>query len=256
MSGQPPHIRIVLVNTTHPGNIGAVARAMKNMGLRSLYLVDPKIYPSAEATARASGADDVLADAVVCRELAQAVEDCPLVIGASARVRAIDCPRLTPRECAALVQERVHVGPAAVVFGREHSGLSNAELDLCHFQLCIPVDPQFPSLNLAAAVQIFAYELFMAQAGGAGATPHDAAPVPAAEMERFYQHLEQILIEIGFLDPARPRHLMRRLRRLYNRAQPDQNEMNILRGILTAVHARSGVREGEVAAPEAQAREE
>jgi TrmH family RNA methyltransferase len=239
MHGQPPNTRIVLVNTTHPGNIGAVARAMKNMGLRSLCLVDPKIYPSAEATARASGADDVLAQAIVCRDLRQALQDCPLVIGASARVRAIDCPRLTPRECAALIQDRAGAGPAAVVFGREHSGLSNAELDLCHFQLCIPVDPQFPSLNLAAAVQIFVYELFVTQTAVAVTASSGNAPVPAEEMERFYEHLERVLIEIGFLDPAKPRHLMRRLRRLYNRAQPDQNEMNILRGILTAVHARA-----------------
>jgi TrmH family RNA methyltransferase len=235
----PPSVRIVLVNTTHPGNIGAVARAMKNMGLRGLYLVDPAIYPSAEATARASGADDVLAEAVVCGELRQAIEDCPLVIGASARTRAIDCPRLTPRECAALI--RAHAGPAAVVFGREHSGLSNAELDLCHYQLSIPVDPAFPSLNLAAAVQIFAYEHRLA---GSGAPEAASAAVPTAlsvsseEMERFYQHLEQVIIEIGFLDPTRPRHLMRRLRRLYNRARPDQNEMNILRGILTAMQTR------------------
>lgn len=239
MSAPSPNVRIVLVNTTHPGNIGAVARAMKNMGLRELYLVDPRIYPSAEATARASGADDVLAGAVVCADLDRALEDCPLVIGASARPRAIDCPRLGPRECVALIAGRASQGPAAVVFGREHSGLSNAELDRCHFQLAIPVDPDFPSLNLAAAVQVFVYEYFLARAGAAPASSGagDAA-VPAAEMERFYNHLEQTLIEIGFLDPARPRHLMRRLRRLYNRARPDQNEMNILRGILTAVHAR------------------
>lgn len=256
MSGQPPPTRIVLVNTTHPGNIGAVARAMKNMGLRSLYLVDPEIYPSAEATARASGADDVLAEAVVCRDLRQAVAGCPLVIGASARVRAIDCPRLAPRACAALIRERAGEGATAVVFGREHSGLSNAELDLCHFQLCIPVDPLFPSLNLAAAVQIFAYEFFVAQAAGTVAAPPGNAPVPAEEMERFYRHLEHILIEIGFLDPARPRHLMRRLRRLYNRARPDQNEMNILRGILTAVHARGGGPADAPATPDAPPRAE
>ena len=241
MSTQPPNTRIVLVNTTHPGNIGAVARAMKNMGLHDLCLVDPKLYPSAEATARASGADDVLARAVVCRELGEAIADCPLVIGASARTRAIDCPRLAPRDCAALI--RTHAGPAAVVFGREHSGLSNAELDLCHYQLSIPVDPGFPSLNLAAAVQIFAYEHRLAQAGEAeAATP--AASVSSEEMERFYEHLERTLTEIGFLDPARPRHLMRRLRRLYHRARPDQNEMNILRGILTAMQVRLGGRQG------------
>lgn len=256
MPSPPLNTRIVLVNTTHPGNIGAVARAMKNMGLRKLYLVDPKIFPSAEATARASGADDVLADAVVCNWLDQALTDCPLVIGASARARAIECPRLTPRECAALVLSRAHVGPAAVLFGREHSGLSNAELDRCHFQLHIPVDPQFPSLNLAAAVQIFAYELFVALAGGVLETRDAGAAVPAAEMERFYQHLEQILIEIGFLDPAKPRHLMRRLRRLYNRAQLDQNEMNILRGILTAVHTRCDGREGAPRKLEPESHEE
>ncbi len=244
MSASPhSNVRIVLVNTTHPGNIGAVARAMKNMGLRELYLVDPRIYPSAEATARASGADDVLAEAVVCADLNQAIEDCPLVIGASARQRAIECPRLGPRECVAMIAERAGAGPVAVVFGREHSGLSNAELDLCHFQLAIPVDPGFTSLNLAAAVQIFAYEHFLARAGaGQGVSAEAGTAVSAAEMERFYQHLEQVMIEIGFLDPARPRHLMRRLRRLYNRARPDQNEMNILRGILTAVQARTGGR--------------
>lgn len=242
MSASPSSkVRIVLVNTTHPGNIGAVARAMKNMGLRELYLVDPRIYPSAEATARASGADDLLAEAVVCADLDQALEDCPLVIGASARQRAIECPRLSPRECVAMIAERAGAGPAAVVFGREHSGLSNDELDRCHFQLTIPVDPGFPSLNLAAAVQIFVYEHFLARAGaGQGPAAEAGAAVPAAEMERFYQHLEQVMIEIGFLDPARPRHLMRRLRRLYNRARPDQNEMNILRGILTAVRTRAG----------------
>lgn len=236
-------LRIVLVNTSHPGNIGAVARAMKNMGLERLYLVAPQVFPSAEATARASGADDVLAGAVVCGTLEEAIADCALVVGASARPRAIDCPRLSPRELAGRVVVDGEGLPAAVVFGREHSGLTNAELDRCHYQLHIPTNPGFPSLNLATAVQVVAYELFVAAGsdGPGGASP--GQPLATAEdMERFYAHLEQVLVEIDFLDPRRPRHLMRRLRRLYNRIRPDRNELNILRGILTAVQKRAGDR--------------
>ena len=235
----PDRIDIVLVGTTHPGNIGAVARAMKNMALARLRLVQPRVFPSAEATARAAGADDVLAAATVCDSLEEAVAGCALVVGASARPRAIGCPLLAPRECAELLAGGTQ-GPAALVFGREHSGLSNEELDRCHYQLHIPANPDFSSLNLAAAVQIVSYELLLARSAV------DSAPVRAEagdggqvvsheEMERFYGHLQAVLTEIDFLDPANPRHLMRRLRRLYNRARPDRNEMNILRGILTAV---------------------
>ncbi len=228
--------RIVLVGTTHPGNIGAVARAMKNMALDCLCLVAPRHFPHAEATARASGADDLLANARVCATLDEAVADCALVIGASARPRAIACPRLTPRECA----ERIAAAPpgvqAAVVFGREHSGLTNEELDRCQYQLHIPSNPAFPSLNLAAAAQIVAYELYALRADPAA--PVEAAgdqPVSLEELERFYAHLEAVLVELDFLDPANPRHLMRRLRRLYNRLHPDRNEINILRGMLKAI---------------------
>lgn len=239
MPAANPEVRIVLVGTTHPGNIGAVARAMKNMALTRLTLVEPRTFPSAEATARASGADDVLATAVVCATLEQAIADCSLVIGASARRRAIECPQLTPRQCAALIAGQPAGAAVAIVFGREHSGLTNDELDRCHRQLHIPSNPGFASLNLAAAVQIVAYELYAARDAAGGGPPAVATAegeaVSLEEMERFYEHLQQVLVELDFLDPQNPRHLMRRLRRLYNRLHPDRNEINILRGILKAM---------------------
>lgn len=229
-------IRIILVATTHPGNIGAVARAMKNMGLTDLALVNPRHFPHAEATARASGAVDVLEQARVFDCLADAVADCVYVAGASARSRTIDWPFLEPRECAAkLLQEGV-AGRVAVVFGPEKFGLTNADLDLCNALLTIPTDPAFSSLNLAMAVQVITYELRLAGRGGAPAVPEPEAPAATSEeMELFYAHLEQVLLETRFLDPDNPRHLMRRLRRLFVRAAPDKNEINILRGILSAV---------------------
>ncbi len=239
------HVHIVLVETTHPGNIGAVARAMKTMGLGHLWLVRPRRFPSAEATARASGADDLLAEARVVDSLEAAVAGCRLVIGTSNRQRSLGLPCLDPRQAARRVAP-VTSGQTAFVFGPEHSGLSNAQLDHCHMQVAIPTVEDFPSLNIASAVQVIAYELRMAALGGARpdvqvtevAVADDHEPVPMAEMERFYRHLEEVLMEIGFLDPANPRQLMRRLRRLFQRAHPDGNEMNILRGILTAVQRR------------------
>jgi TrmH family RNA methyltransferase len=235
--------RLVLLNTSHPGNIGAAARAMKTMGLEELYLVGPKQFPSAEATARASGADDLLAAARVCNRLDEALHGCHLVIGASARARSIPCPLLDPRECAGLIAGQAGSARAAVLFGNEQSGLSNAEMDRCHYLVRIPANPAYSSLNLAAAVQIIAYELRMASdavAGDEAAGRQQPVAVDSAEMERFYAHLEQVLIELDFLDPANPRQLMRRLRRLYNRAGPDSNEMNILRGILSATRQKCG----------------
>ena len=164
------NIRIVLVNTSHPGNIGACARAMKTMGLSALTLVQPKIFPSAEAIARAAGAEDILDNASVCDSLGQALSGCVLVIGSSARARTIEWPLLIPRECASrLVQEAAHA-PVALVFGREHSGLSNEELDRCHFLTRIPANPAFASLNIASAVQVFAYEILLAHAAPPRAT--------------------------------------------------------------------------------------
>ena len=239
----PP--RFLLLNTSHPGNIGASARAMKTMGLGELCLVEPKEYPSAEATARASGADDLLARARVFDSLDDALQGCNLVIGASARARSIPCPLLDPRECATMIAEQGDGGQAAVLFGNEQSGLSNAEMDRCQYLVRIPANPDYSSLNLAAAVQIIAYELRMAglsEAGDVAGEQPQRVPVDSPEMERFYRHLEQVLVELDFLDPENPRQLMRRLRRLYSRAGPDSNEMNILRGILTSTQHKCGGR--------------
>ena len=229
-------IRIVLVGTSHPGNIGAVARAMKNMGVSDLALVRPKYFPHDDATARASGAEDILDDARLFKTLPEAIEDCVYVAGASARSRTINWPSMAPRECAARLIAEQEQGPVAVVFGPEKSGLSNEDLDHCHTLLTIPTDPGFSSLNLAMAVQVMTYEIRCAQLIDAGPIfESEAPPATSEEMEYFYTHLEEVLRTIEFLDPDNPRHLMRRMRRLFIRARPDHNEANILRGILRAI---------------------
>jgi TrmH family RNA methyltransferase len=228
-------VRVVLVNTSHPGNIGAAARAMKNMGLTDLCLVSPQAFPSAEATARASGADDLLASAACVDSLEEALADCELVVGASARNRTLPVPMLDPRETAGLIMQQPEGARAAILFGRERTGLTNAELDRCHYLVRIPTHPDYPSLNVAAAVQVVAYELRMAAGQALPRQEYRHRFATAEEMELFYRHLEEMLIEVGFLDADNPRQLMRRLRRLFGRARPNYNELNILRGILTAV---------------------
>lgn len=232
------NIRIVLVETSHPGNIGATARAMMNMGLEHLYLVQPKKFPSADATARASGATGILTNAVVCGDLDQAIADCAFVYGASARLRSLPWPVVEPRECAAQALDEAASGPVALVFGREHSGLSNEELERCQALVNIPTNPNFSSLNVAAAVQVLAYELRLAardvDGGGAVEAARDDEPASAEDMAGLYAHLESSLVDIDFLDPDNPRQLMRRLKRLFNRARLERTEVNILRGILTA----------------------
>jgi TrmH family RNA methyltransferase len=229
-------IRIVLINTTHPGNIGAAARAMKTMGLSSLHLVTPKIFPNAEATAMASGADDLLQTAVVHDSLDSALEGCALVLGTSARLRSLPMPLLDARAASerAIAESAGH--EVAILFGRESYGLTNEEMQRCQFLVNIPANPAYSSLNLAQAVQILGYELRVAAMGGAGVAqaPLDWEPVDAVQMERFFEHLEQTLLDLRFLNPNQPKRLMMRLRRLFNRARPDQNEINILRGILKA----------------------
>jgi TrmH family RNA methyltransferase len=226
-------IRIVLVNPTHPGNIGAAARAMKTMGLSRLHLVTPEHFPHADASARASGADDLLVNAAVCDNLEAALSGCALVFGASARHRRMEWPERTPRQAA----EEAHgcIGEVAFVFGREHSGLTNQELAHCNALVHIPCDTEFSSLNLAAAVQVIAYELRLASLESPAAHDGVERPADAAAIERFHAHLEETLIAIGFLDPANPRKLMQRLRRLFGRVRLDDNEVNILRGVLTQV---------------------
>lgn len=237
-------IRVVLINTTHPGNIGATARAMKVMGLSALHLVTPKIYPHADATARASGADDLLQHARVHESLDGALEGCGLVLGTSARLRSLPLPVLDARRAAGQALTEIDATEArmqghqdvAVLFGRERYGLTNEEMQRCHFLVNIPANPEYSSLNIAQAVQIIAYELRVAALGIADISvePPDWAPVDNLQMERFFEHLERTLLEIKFLNPNQPKKLMARLRRLFNRARPDQNEINILRGVLTA----------------------
>jgi len=236
------NIRFILVGTTHPGNIGAAARAMKTMGLSNLHLVEPKIYPSAEATARASGADDVLARSVVHNSLAAAISGCQQVYGMSARLRHLPVPVVNPREAVQQIQQAPDDAEIAIVFGREHSGLSNEELDRCQHLINIPANPEYSSLNLAAAVQVLAYELKMSfdptiEVGRIG---EQRESIDAGDLEHLYSHFEQSLVTIGFLDPAQPRNLMRRLRRLFNRADLDRNELQILHGILRAAETKRG----------------
>lgn len=228
-------VRIVLVETTHPGNIGATARAMKNMGLKDLVLVQPREFPSPEAVARASGAEDLLHQARVVTRLEEALSDRALVIGASARRRSIQWPELEPREAAARVIESQV--PTALLFGREHSGLTNEEMARCHFLLHIPTNPEFSSLNVAAAIQVVSYELFVrARAPVPGESSPRESPADGAELEGFHAHLERVLEAVGFLHATKhPISIRKRLHRLFNRAAPSRPEIHLLRGILSRI---------------------
>ena len=211
---------------------------MKNMNLQHLYLVSLANYPHADAFARAAGANDVLNNAVVVDSLEQAIAECTLVMGASARLRTLKWPQYTPAEAAKVLKTASQGSPVALVFGRERTGLSNDELQLCHYLVNIPSNEAFSSLNLAAAVQVLAYELFQVLQQTdeeIELVESDEMPVSQDEMQRYFEHLEEVLVKIDFLDPQHPKKLMRRLHRLYNRAQPNQREINILRGILSAV---------------------
>ncbi|MDZ7828242.1 MAG: RNA methyltransferase [Halofilum sp. (in: g-proteobacteria)] len=226
-------IRIVLVETSHPGNIGAAARAMRVMGLDELVLVRPQRFPHADATAMAAHADCILERARVVDSLDEALTGCSVAFGTSARRRALEWTEHDARTAAEHVAGRGADDTVAFVFGRERTGLTNEELDRCHYMLHVPTAGDYGSLNLAQAVQIVAYELNMAR--GAAAVREPADPPPTHEdMVRFYAHLEQALEDIGFLDPDNPRQLMRRLRRYFNRSEPTGVELNILRGILRA----------------------
>jgi tRNA/rRNA methyltransferase len=233
------NLRIVLCQTSHPGNIGAAARAMKTMGLHQLYLVSPESFPDAHATAMATGAADLLETAHVCNTLEEALTGCALVIGLSARKRQLSHELLAVRPAAERALGIAKSQQVALVFGTEMSGLSNAELDLCQLLAMIPTNPDFSSLNLAAAVQVVCYELRMAALAG---DTSDIAkpPMPLAtsdEIEGFYKHLEETLVQIGFLNPDEPKKLMQRVRRIYARANLEKEEVNILRGILKLTRA-------------------
>jgi TrmH family RNA methyltransferase len=219
---------------------------MKNMGLENLLLVNPRHFPHEDATARASGAEDVLEAARVIDSLADAIGDCHYVAGASARprTRAISWPTMTPRDCAARLHQESEQGVVAAVFGPEKSGLTNEDLDLCHTLVTIPAIPGFSSLNLAMAVQVLCYELRVAALNAeASGSVREVPLASAADLQHFYLQLEQVLTASGFLDTENPRYLMRRLRRLFLRAEPDRNEINILRGILASLDPRALPRE-------------
>ena len=234
-------VRIVMVNTTEPGNIGAAARAMKNMMLSQLYLVSPSNYPSAVATARASGADDVLSNAIVCSSLEDALIGVNLVIGASARQRNIKWRQLDVIETCSEIQSTIASNnqEVAVVFGTENSGLTNEELDLCSILMTIPGNPKYFSLNVASAVQVFAYQNFVSSIDGKfDNSPKDLANFD--DLNSFYKHLEQVLEHIDYFDSKKPKSLlMRRLRRLFGKSVPEKEEIAILRGILNKINPYS-----------------
>ena len=246
------NIRIVLVETSHPGNIGAVARAMKNMCLERMVLVNPMHFPSPEADARASGAQDLLQAARVVSTLEEAVRDCSLVIGSSARQRSTLWSALDPRECAHKAMSHALDGEVALVFGRERSGLTSEELDRCSHLVYIPANPAYSSLNIAMAVQVIAYELRMLDLSGEPVREVTKADMPASaeQMEGFFLHLQQALQDIGFLQPGREGRIMQRLRRLFHRAAPDEREVNILRGIHSSAQGGKSMRPNAPADPE------
>ncbi|HXO65268.1 MAG TPA: RNA methyltransferase [Steroidobacteraceae bacterium] len=233
-------IRMVLVAPSHPGNIGAAARAMKNMALSELLLVNPRQFPHPEATTRASGAVDLLGRVRVVATLGEALEGCGFIAATTGREREQHFRVMDVREAAARIVAEAQRAPAAVVFGAERTGLTNAELEAAHVLLRIPASEAYPSLNLAMAVQLVAYELLRARAAGAALPAADRAPLAAAgEMQHLYTHFAQVLEEIEFHDRTESgTHLMARIRRFLQRAELDRNEVNILRGILTAVQNR------------------
>ncbi|HSB96063.1 MAG TPA: tRNA (cytosine(32)/uridine(32)-2'-O)-methyltransferase TrmJ [Spongiibacteraceae bacterium] len=248
------NVRIVLVNTSHPGNIGATARAMKNMGLRHLYLVAPQRYPSDEATWRAANAADVLDGAIVVDSFETAVAGCSLVIGTSARERTIPWPLLDPRRACAQAYREAARQPIALVFGREDRGLTNEELQKCQLHIHIPTNPEYSSLNIAMAVQVLAYELRMAhvepELTADAMEGWDFAYANNDDIERFFTHLDEALTEMGFLKPDAPKQTSARLRRLFQRTRLDAMEINIFRGILSSAQywvrrAKGGQGDGE-----------
>lgn len=236
-------VRVVLCDTTHPGNIGAAARALKTMGLSRLYLVAPRHFPHEEADARASNARDVLEHARVCTNLEEALQGTVFAAALTARIRELGQPALTPRDAAPLLLAETAAGDVALVFGREASGLTREQVNLCQRIVHIPANPAYASLNLAAAVQILTYELRLAAGAGLPALEvHE--PATFEEMEAFHLHLDQVMRETGFLDPRKPRRLSQRMRRLFTRARLEKEEVSLLRGLLKAVQRqRKGAQE-------------
>ncbi|MFA4728500.1 tRNA (cytosine(32)/uridine(32)-2'-O)-methyltransferase TrmJ [Vibrio vulnificus] len=231
-------VKVVLVGTSHSGNIGSAARAMKVMGLSQLVLVQPECEVDAQAIALASGAADIALNALVVNSLEEAVADCALVVGSSARSRTLEWPMLEPFECAEKFVQEGQMSHVALVFGRERTGLTNDELQRCHYHVCIPANPEYSSLNLAMAVQTLSYEVRMAYLRHQQSLypTQETAEYPRhSELELFYQHLEKVLLKTEFVRADQPNQVMNKMRRLFSRARPETQELNILRGILTSV---------------------
>ncbi|WP_462054837.1 tRNA (cytosine(32)/uridine(32)-2'-O)-methyltransferase TrmJ [Vibrio cholerae] len=231
-------VKVVLVGTTHSGNIGSAARAMKVMGLSQMVLVDPQCQVDAQAIALAAGASEIALNAQIYPTLEAAVADCGLVVGTSARSRTLEWPMLEPRECGEKLISEAKQHIVAMVFGRERTGLTNDELQLCHYHVCVPANPEYSSLNLAMAVQLVSYEVRMAylalQQSSQSSTLQEEYP-RHQELERFYAHLEQVIMQTEFISAQQPGQVMNKLRRMFTRARPEAQEINILRGILTSV---------------------
>ncbi|PMG92302.1 tRNA (cytosine(32)/uridine(32)-2'-O)-methyltransferase TrmJ [Vibrio breoganii] len=235
------NVKVVLVGTSHPGNIGSAARAMKVMGLTQLVLVDPQCEIDEQTMALAAGADDVVNSAHRFSTMQEAVADCALVVGSSARSRTLNWPMLEPRECGVKFVEEGRHTPVALVFGRERTGLTNDELQLCQYHVAIPANPEYSSLNLAMAVQTLSYEVRMAFLESNKAQYPQDDPVVYSrhnELEMFYQHLETVLLDTQFIEKDKPNQVMNKLRRLFSRARPEAQEINILRGVLTAIQKK------------------
>ncbi|WP_176467590.1 tRNA (cytosine(32)/uridine(32)-2'-O)-methyltransferase TrmJ [Vibrio metoecus] len=231
-------VKVVLVGTSHSGNIGSAARAMKVMGLSQMVLVDPQCQVDAQAIALAAGAIEIALNAQIVPTLEAAVADCGLVVGTSARSRTLDWPMLEPRQCGEKLIAEASQHTVAMVFGRERTGLTNDELQLCHYHVCVPTNPEYSSLNLAMAVQLLSYEVrmaFLAMDQNQSQEQRDQEYPRHQELELFYEHLEKVITQTEFISAQQPGQVMNKLRRMFTRARPEAQEINILRGILTSV---------------------
>lgn len=243
------NIRIVMIHTSHPGNIGAAARAMKVMGLSDLCLVNPKSFPDDQANAMSANATDILDNANVVSSLAEAISDCQLVIGSSARhERTLSWDIQDSRECGETIAQHAANVKVALLFGRESSGLTNDELAVCQHLVHIPTNPDYSSLNVASAVQLLAYECRIAslqtvpESNSKTEKNLEDEQVTSEELDGFFQHLKQVMEEVEFLDPENPKHLMTRLRRLYLRSSMTRSELNIQRGFLAAIQKKKNLK--------------
>lgn len=248
-TGVLERVRVVLCDTTHPGNIGAAARALKTMGLSRLWLVSPSHFPDPEADARSSNARDVLDAARVCTNLAEALRGTVFACALTARSRELGQPTLVPREAAPLLLSEAASGDVALVCGRESSGLTREQIKLCHRVVHIPANPLYSSLNLAAAVQIMTYELRVAAGAGSVPRPETFEAATFEEVEAFHVHLEAVMRETGFLDDRKPRRLLERMRRLFTRARLEKEEVSLLRGLLKSIQGHAAVRSSRLGAP-------